>query len=297
MAESFVKALEIWLPSEDGTLLEFGGGLFGAARSFAALSRQMCFGRGEGLPGQAWDEGRPVLLKQFAGTHFQRIAAAEAAGLMAGLAVPLFRDDALLAVMLLFFGRKAATSGAVEVWHNDPRVTGDLTLEDGFFGGAAESALEPITRDTYLPRGAGLPGLAWQHEASVFMPDLAMDHHFLRGDDARQAGLNQGLAWPSAATDGRSHVLNFLATADCPTFGSLTAWEALAGKGAPLNLRYQLPQVGDVAGDRALAERVRSLGRPEVRPEEGPEGVGGRLAWPLYADGRVAEVLVMGLTP
>lgn len=296
MAESFVKALEIWLPSEDGTVLAFGGGLFGPARSFAALSRQMCFGRGEGLPGQAWDEGRPVLLKQFAGTHFQRIAAAEAAGLMAGLAMPLFKDDELRAVMVLFFGKDAA-AGAVEIWHNDPRVTGDLTLEDGLFGGAAQAALEPITRDTYLPRGAGLPGLAWQQEASVFMPDLAMDHHFLRGDDARQAGLNQGLAWPCPATDGRSHVLNFLATSACPTFGVLSAWEVPGSAEVPLAPRYQLPADADVSADRALAEQVRRLGVPDVRPEEGPDGVGGRLAWPLYADDRVVEVLVLGLAP
>ena len=74
---TFIRATEVWLPSADRTLLEFGGGLFGGATHFAAISRQMCFGRGEGLPGQAWDEGRPILLKQFEGSNYRRTAAAK----------------------------------------------------------------------------------------------------------------------------------------------------------------------------------------------------------------------------
>jgi len=75
MTSTFIKAAEVWLPSNDGTLLEFGSGAFGAARRFAAISREMCFGRGEGLPGRAWDEGRPILLPRFEGSNFRRNSA------------------------------------------------------------------------------------------------------------------------------------------------------------------------------------------------------------------------------
>ena len=55
----FIRAAEVWLPDADGTLLEHGGGLYGEATDFARRSRDLCFGRGEGLPGFAWEDGAP----------------------------------------------------------------------------------------------------------------------------------------------------------------------------------------------------------------------------------------------
>jgi hypothetical protein len=60
---TFIRASEVWVPSADRTMLEFGGGLYGKATRFGALSRNLCFGRGEGLPGQAWEQGRPLVLR------------------------------------------------------------------------------------------------------------------------------------------------------------------------------------------------------------------------------------------
>ena len=51
------------MPGIDRRHLEYGGGLYGQATRFAVLSRKLCFGRGEGLPGKAWEQGRPLLLK------------------------------------------------------------------------------------------------------------------------------------------------------------------------------------------------------------------------------------------
>lgn len=51
--------------------------------------------------------------------------------------------------------------------------------------------------DTYLPRGIGLPGLAWQRGESVFLEDLAAaPGRFLRAEMAADAGLLRGLALP-----------------------------------------------------------------------------------------------------
>jgi hypothetical protein len=69
--KTFVKAVEYWVPGIDRRHLEYGGGLYGQATRFAVLSRKLCFGRGEGLPGKAWEQGHPVLLKQFEGSYFQ----------------------------------------------------------------------------------------------------------------------------------------------------------------------------------------------------------------------------------
>ena len=76
-------------------------------RASACTAAQMCFGRGEGLPGQAWEAGRPIVLKQFEGSAFRRTQAAHADGLTCGIALPVFDGDALRAVVLIFCGDSA----------------------------------------------------------------------------------------------------------------------------------------------------------------------------------------------
>ena len=220
---TFIRATEVWLPSADQTLLEFGGGLFGGATHFAAISRQTCFGRGEGLPGQAWDEGRPILLKQFEGSNFRRTAAAKAAGLSCAVAVPVFIGDELNAVLVFFCADEAAHKGAIELWRNNPRVTSDMTLVDGRYGAHA-AALEAISRETFLPRGSGLPGTAWQRGSPVFVEDLGQSRRFLRSKTAADAGMHRGLAIPCSTRANENHVLTLLASADTPIARRIETW-------------------------------------------------------------------------
>ena len=51
--KTFIRVVEVWVPDAGHSLLEFGGGLYGSAQRFGAISRSMSFGRGENLPGQA----------------------------------------------------------------------------------------------------------------------------------------------------------------------------------------------------------------------------------------------------
>ena len=113
---TFIRVIEYWVPSEDGSLLEFGGGLFGTAKRFAAISRSLCFGRGEGLPGQVWDSGWPIVLKELDGNYFRRADAARAEGLTCCIAMPIFTLDKLSAVVVIFCGDDEAHAGAIELW-------------------------------------------------------------------------------------------------------------------------------------------------------------------------------------
>ena len=119
--KTFIRAAEVWVPSRDRALLEFAGGLYGIASQFGSISRSMCFGRCEGLPGRAWDEGRPIVLKNLEGSYFLRAIAARAAGLTCAIAIPVFLCDVLSAVVVFFCGDPEAHAGAIELWHNDPR--------------------------------------------------------------------------------------------------------------------------------------------------------------------------------
>lgn len=224
MTATFIKAAEVWIPSADGTLLEFGCGGFGPARSFATISRSMCFGRGEGLPGRAWEEGRPVLLRQFEGSIFQRTAAARTAGMDCAIALPLYLHDRLTSVLVVFCGHVPGQAGALELWHHDPRITTDMTLVDGAYGPGAQ-AFEAISQETYLPRGVGLPGLAWQRGEAVFVEDLpAAPGRFLRSEEAAAAGLLRGLAIPAGSRLADRHVVAFLASARLPLAHRIERW-------------------------------------------------------------------------
>ena len=224
---TLIKAVEVWLPTADRTLLEFGGGLFGSAVGFGASSRAMCFGRGEGLPGRAWFDGRPIVLKQFEGSYFRRVEAAREAGYTCAIAVPVFVAEQLTAVIVFFCGANNAGSlheGAVELWRNNARVTGDMTLVDGYFGLETAESFESMTRDTYLPRGSGLPGIAWQKGAAVLIDDLGQAGKFMRAEGALEAGINRGLAFPCSSSSDDAYVLALLSTTQTPIARRIECW-------------------------------------------------------------------------
>jgi hypothetical protein len=309
--KTLIRATEIWLPSDDGLMLEFGSGLF-ASLTLAGISRNMCFGRAEGLPGQAWDEGRPILLKQFIGSNFRRTAAARAAGLGSAVAVPTFAGERLTSVLVFFCGDDTAERGAVELWRNDPRVTTDMTLVDGRYGAQA-GELEALSRETFLPRGTGLPGLAWQRGGAVFLADLPGSARFLRGETAAGAGLHRGLAIPCATRANEHHVLTFLAPAETPIALRVETWAPdaarttlerafghceidgpLAAASAPLPLQ----------GAEGCVAAAFLTGLPALTPKAAAEpgavglsaaacGAAGLVALPIASEGEVVEVLAL----
>jgi hypothetical protein len=221
--QSFIRVVEVWVPGNDRSTLEFSAGLYGSATRFGALSRQMCFGYGEGLPGAAWQSGRPIVLKQFEGANFRRTQAAAAEGLTCGIALPIFAGDFLTAVLVIFCGDDHAHAGAIELWENDPSLTRDLTLADGYYGTTAD-AFEFISRRTAFRKGTGLPGLAWQSGLPVFQEDLGKGERFLRADSAVKVGINRGFAMPCTSRDGRHYVMAFLSAMATPLVRRFETW-------------------------------------------------------------------------
>ena len=227
--KTFIRACEVWVPSTDRTMLEFGGGLYGAATRFAAISRTLCFGRGEGLPGQAWEQGRPIVLKQLDGSYFRRTAAAHAEGITCGIAVPIYAGDFLTSVLVIFCGDDEAHAGAIELWHNDPAESNDMTLDDGYYGTTADT-FEFMSRRTSFRRGNGLPGIAWESGLPVFFEDLGKSARFLRADTAQKVGINRGFAIPCPGRGTEFYVLAFLSALGTPIARRFEIWEPDASR-------------------------------------------------------------------
>lgn len=228
--DTCLRAVEVWVPSADGTWLEHDGGWYGAAPALAGPTRGTCFGRAEGLPGRAWDDGRPMLLAPPDAPWFRRRGAARDDGLAFALALPQFVDGRIASVAVLLGGdrRRAGAPSVVELWRHDPRVSPDLTLAEAHHD-ATPPAFEALSRDGGLARGFGAPGLAWQREGTVLVPDIASSAHFLRAEEASRAGLARALAMPCGAVGREVWVLALLWSASLPMARRIEAWRAEGG--------------------------------------------------------------------
>ncbi len=224
---TFIRVVEVWVPSNDRTYLEYSGGLYGSASRFGAASLGRCFQRGEGLPGQAWEQGRPIVLTRFEGSYFQRTQAAQAEGLTCGIALPIFAGDFLLSVLVMFCGDDDAHAGAIELWHNEPARSADLSLVDGYYGSMSE-AFGVISRSVSFRRGHGLPGVAWELDGPVFMEDMGKGDRFLRAETAVKVGINRGFAFPCSTPKNEHYVMAFLSALGTPIARRVEFWEAEA---------------------------------------------------------------------
>ena len=296
-----IQAIELWLPDAEASLLEFGAGLYGGAGEMQTVSRTMCFGRAEGLPGLAWDEGRPVLLSDLQTGLFRRAAAARRAGLTSAVALPYFDGPAVRAVLVLFCGGDTREDGAVELWRNDPRLTGDMTLLDGHYGSTARALLADA-REAYLPRGSGLPGLAWQRQGSVFMTGLSGSSRFLRSEAAAAAGLLHGLALPCPVPGHEHFVLTLFSTPASPIARRIDCWAPGARGSAPTRLHGHDEAAGELPGGAPLAAddpaaaalaRAFASGLPQLQPAVAGDRPNDLAVLPVSLDGSVTEAVVL----
>lgn len=291
--KTFIRTLEFWVPDASGSLLEFGGGLFGDCKRFESATRQLCFGRGEGLPGQAWDAGHPIMLTSLQAPAFRRAAAAQAEGLTCAIALPVFVAERLTAVVVFFCGGDQDHAGAIELWHNAPQDGVDMNLREGYYGSTGDT-FEFLSRCTSFRVGTGLPGRTWQRQGPVYLPDLGRGSGFLRADSAVKVGINRGFALPCGCADGGNYVLAMLSALATPIAQRVDVWEPDAlqshleysfgfsedGTTQATSSREKLPLTSSVIG------QVYSQGVPVL---DGPA-----VLIPVGMQGRITAV--MGLT-
>lgn len=263
----FIRVTEIWLPDASGERLAFGGGLYGGLDDFRALSEGTSFARDEGLPGKAWAARHPIVLKGFEGSYFRRTAAATAAGLTCGVALPIFAGEAIRAVVVFFCGDDAEHVGAIEVWRRDPRLEAQIGLVDGYYGTA--ELFEITSKMTRFGKGHGLPGLVWQSGMPEIVPELYSASRFLRREEALKVGLTSGLGIPVDSDPGTTWVMAFL-----------------SALGTPIARRFEVWLPDD--GGRLLFGSGLCDAGADLVAEYGPGGIG-------PGDGLVGEVLARGL--
>ncbi len=302
---NFIRVVELWVPDEQG-LLVLGGSYYGDAKRFGQISREMCFGRGEGLPGRAWEQERPIVLKELSGNYFRRAKAAAADGLTCAIAMPIFLGNALKAVMLIFCGDDRHHVGAIELWHHDAANSLDMVLDAGYYGGT-EEVFEFVSKHTQFRPGTGLPGLVWSSGLPVFMADLGKGTRFIRAESAERVGINRGFALPCPVPGPDTYVLAFLSALATPLVRRFETWrptadgKALERTGGFCEVEGALPEGGGlrVASGEGLLGGAFASGVPALTDRAGEQpgpigfaargaGLGTVIALPL-AQGREAD--------
>lgn len=285
---TFMRVTEVWTPDATGERLTLASGLYGELDGFAAVSGTESFAFGEGLPGKAWAERRPVVLKGFRGSYFKRTEAAEAAGLTAGIALPIFAGEVLKGVVAFFFGDDAAHVGAVEVWGSDGRPGSVMALEDGYFGSAEHFAW--ISGHTRFPHGMGLPGTVLATRRAALFRDLGASYRFLRSESAAEAGITAGLGLPVPVpgADAPVRVVTLLSALGTPIARRFEIWNR--SEDGTIALGDAIGEADAAArtqGSGPLA-RVAATGVPLAQPLQ--EGAGSVVALPIHANGAVVQI-------
>lgn len=218
----FLKAAEIWLPDRNAASLSLGTSHYEQVPEFGDVSARMRFDYGEGLPGEAWAAGHPLIWTDLDRDAFRRSGAARSAGIACAVAIPVFGGDFLQAVLVLFFGEGQGLSGAVELWKNNPGNDTELELDEGYFGELER--FEWITRRLAIMRGRGLPGAAWEQGRPAIIEDLGSSNSFLRARNAAEAGITTGIAIPMLRQGGEVYVLSLLSARGTPIARRFEVW-------------------------------------------------------------------------
>ena len=296
---TFISVAEVWVPSGDKLVLESGN--YGGLDAFAAASGKESFAMGEGLPGKAWAEARPVVLKEFDGSYFKRTEAAKAVGLTAAVAIPVFSGDDLKAVLVVICSDDDERIGAIEVWKEKDDL---LMLDDGYYGAAKH--FEWVSQHTHFPRGQGLPGGVLAADTPMLMRDLGSGYKFIRSESAGKAGLTTGLGLPVPVPGDDDFVLTLLSARGTPIARRFEIWDARAAKvgkagGAVLidgicareGALWDEDKTRRVSAWQGLIGRVLGTGIPVVEGGNVPglAGYDSLVALPIHSDNELSHVV------
>lgn len=303
VSDTFIRVAEIWVP--EGDRLVHQSGSYGDLAGFEDKSRRESFARGEGLPGKAWAEARPVVLREFDGSYFKRVSAAKEAGLTSAVAIPVFAGKALKAVLVVLCGGNDEHMGAIEVWQDQG---GTLRLDGGYYGDATE--FETVSQGTHFAYGQGLPGGVLAAQVPVLLRDLGAGYGFLRSVAAGKAGLKHGLGLPIPTPGKAAYVLTLLSAQNTPIARRFEIWDArparvgasrkavltdgICEREGPLWSRQNPPvdarQVGAWQGPIG---QVLGSGLPLVLPASAglPAGYRSMAALPIYQETELAYVV------
>lgn len=189
-----VGTMELWhndAHTSAGLTLEEG--YFGHMDAFEVISRRTEFRSGFGLPGLAWQTGKPVVMADLGHSQsFVRRADALRVGINKGLAIPFFLVPGHTYVLAFLSALGTPIARRFEIW--EPDANGSLT----FAGGDCDC--DPDFARAYegvvFSSGVGPLGTTLRSGLPCLFESLESDRTAV-GESAQKAGLHVMLTLPT----------------------------------------------------------------------------------------------------
>lgn len=219
---TFIKVIEIWIPTPGGQGLALADGLYGEYDELKRISEQRVFTYNDGLPGKAWASATPQIITDLEHSFFQRKDAVARAGINTGIAIPIFTGEFISAVVVLLCGVEENLAGAIELWGKQNDTAKELTLRKGFYGPL--KTLEQASQNIQFAKGNGLPGSVWDYHIPMIVPDMTDTELFQRASAASLEGITSAIGLPFNYYTGKEYVLTFLSAHRTPIARRFEIW-------------------------------------------------------------------------
>lgn len=193
--EQHIGAIEIW--HNDNTVgydMNLHNGYYGSAELFEWRSQVTSFRKGTGLPGQVWEQNRPVLLSNLVDANrFLRHEGAVRVGLSKGIGLPFLHDKRRSYVVTLLSAQSTPIARRFEIWAPDPYDPQCLAFESG------DCDVDPNFADAYrelgIKRGDGIIGKVMIGGVPI-VSNVDIPEPSVADLCARQAGLKTVVVLP-----------------------------------------------------------------------------------------------------
>lgn len=302
-----LKGIEVWGPSDDSSELDLLQCAYRDASGFREASEGITFRRGQGLPGQIWQNRAPVFLDELINSSFVRRKAASEVGMTTAVGFPVFRNRKVVAVVLFLLEARPDVRAAFESWRIDPQ-TDHLTLSDGTYINC--NRLRRLSRCLHLPVGEGLAGTAAEQRRPYATARFQEDTNVVRSAEFVADHLTAAAALPlmdsGSLIDDVFVVLNSNAT---PVFSLIQVWEdngyglklvteiadgvpTLNGQLHPVGAEPDTLQARCLDQQRPLIGTIGEASMVAVAREGSPSSIA--IAVPTYSRGRHVAVTTFG---
>lgn len=137
-----VGVFEDWRPVGQYDEVSLAHGYFGSLDRFANVSSFVRFEKASGLPGQVWEQLRPVLHKELSNhPGFLRAAGASADMLETAVGLPVYNDSKYIASIVLISSATTPIARGFETW---VKCEGGCILTEAVCSGLPESFALPV---------------------------------------------------------------------------------------------------------------------------------------------------------
>ena len=199
--EEHAGAIEVWgctVPEELAVI----AGYYGSLHHFAALSKQLSFAKGQGVPGQVWQSGMPVLIEDIGRPEqFVRGLEAQQAGITTCLGIPVSGSGGQVSVMTFLSAKATPIAKRIQIWIPNAEST-QLICQQGY--SKTSNDLAQLFETITVNKGEGALGRVWL----TGMPVISGNHE--SGYQPELDNLSAMLAIPVIETGKLKAIVSFL---------------------------------------------------------------------------------------